>query len=170
MGKKSNITLIGMPGCGKSTLGVILAKAINYDFLDSDLLIQKKTGEKLQAIINKYGNERFREIEEEVNASIDVKGTVIATGGSVIYGEKAMKHLKDISTVVYIKLSANEVLKRVNNVKTRGISMKQGETLLDLYNKRVPLYEKYADLIVDCDEMTTSESLNAILNDLGFEV
>lgn len=167
MGKRKNITLIGMPGCGKSTLGVILAKAINYDFLDSDLLIQKKMGIKLQEIINQYGNDRFREIEEEVNASIDVKDTVIATGGSVVYGEKAMEHLKSISTVIYLRLSVNEILKRVDNMRTRGISMKPGETLVDLYNKRVPLYEKYADIVVDCNDMNTSQALGAILEALG---
>ncbi|MBQ1326826.1 MAG: shikimate kinase [Eubacterium sp.] len=156
-----------MPGCGKSTLGVILAKAINYDFLDSDLLIQKKMGIKLQEIINQYGNDRFREIEEEVNASIDVKDTVIATGGSVVYGEKAMEHLKSISTVIYLRLSVNEILKRVDNMRTRGISMKPGETLVDLYNKRVPLYEKYADIVVDCNDMNTSQALGAILEALG---
>ena len=167
MGKRKNITLIGMPGCGKSTLGVILAKAINYDFLDSDHLIQKKMGIKLQEIINQYGNDRFREIEEEVNASIDVKDTVIATGGSVVYGEKAMEHLKSISTVIYLRLSVNEILKRVDNMRTRGISMKPGETLVDLYNKRVPLYEKYADVVVDCNDMNTSQALGAILEALG---
>ncbi len=167
MGKRKNITLIGMPGCGKSTLGVILAKAINYDFLDSDLLIQKKMGIKLQEIINQYGNDRFKDIEEEVNASIEVKDTVIATGGSVVYGEKAMEHLKNISTVIYLRLSVNEILKRVDNIKTRGISMKPGETLVDIYNKRVPLYEKYADIVVDCNDMNTSQALSAILEALG---
>ena len=167
MGKRKNITLIGMPGCGKSTLGVILAKAINYDFLDSDLLIQKKMGIKLQEIINQYGNDRFKDIEEEVNASIEVKDTVIATGGSVVYGEKAMEHLKNISTVIYLRLSVNEILKRVDNIKTRGISMKPGETLVDIYNKRVPLYEKYADIVVDCNDMNTSQALSAILETLG---
>ncbi len=167
MGKRKNITLIGMPGCGKSTLGVILAKAMNYDFLDSDLLIQKKMGIKLQEIINQYGNDRFREIEDEVNASIEVKDTVIATGGSVVYGEKAMEHLKNISTVIYLRLSVNEILKRVDNIKTRGISMKPGETLVDLYNKRVPLYEKYADIVVDCNDMNTSQALSAIIEALG---
>lgn len=167
MGKRKNITLIGMPGCGKSTLGVILAKAMNYDFLDSDLLIQKKMGIKLQEIINQYGNDRFREIEDEVNASIEVKDTVIATGGSVVYGEKAMEHLKNISTVIYLRLSVNEILKRVDNIKTRGISMKPGETLVDIYNKRVPLYEKYADIVVDCNDMNTSQALSAILEALG---
>lgn len=167
MGKRKNITLIGMPGCGKSTLGVILAKAMNYDFLDSDLLIQKKMGINLQEIINQYGNDRFREIEDEVNASIEVKDTVIATGGSVVYGEKAMEHLKNISTVIYLRLSVNEILKRVDNIKTRGISMKPGETLVDLYNKRVPLYEKYADIVVDCNDMNTSQALSAIIEALG---
>ena len=167
MGKRKNITLIGMPGCGKSTLGVILAKAINYDFLDSDLLIQKKMGIKLQEIINQYGNDRFKDIEEEVNASIEVKDTVIATGGSVVYGEKAMEHLKNISTVIYLRLSVNEILKRIDNIKTRGISMKPGETLVDIYNKRVPLYEKYADIVVDCNDMNTSQALSAILEVLG---
>ena len=130
-------------------------------------MIQKKMGIKLQEIINQYGNDRFREIEEEVNASIDVKDTVIATGGSVVYGEKAMEHLKSISTVIYLRLSVNEILKRVDNMRTRGISMKPGETLVDLYNKRVPLYEKYADVVVDCNDMNTSQALGAILEALG---
>lgn len=146
---KKNITLIGMPGVGKSTIGVVLAKVLGYQFLDSDLLIQKQEGRKLHQIISQEGNEGFKIIENRVNASIQAEETVIATGGSVIYCPEAMEHLKSIGTVVYLKLSLEPLSKRLGNLKGRGVLLKEGQTLEDLYRERTPLYEKYADLVID---------------------
>lgn len=153
-----NIILIGMPGCGKSTVGVILAKIMGYRFLDSDLLIQEKEGRLLSEIINQDGLDGFNEIENKVNASIDVNRSVIATGGSVIYGKEAMEHFKKIGIVVYIRLPYEEIANRLGDLTQRGVSIKDGQTLLDLYNERIPLYEKYADVIVDENGMTISET------------
>lgn len=160
---ENNITLIGMPGCGKSTAGVLLAKAINYDFLDSDLLIQTRQKMKLQEIIDTYGIERFNEIENSVNQSITVSETVIATGGSVIYGREAMEHLKEISTILYLKLSCEEIGRRLSNIKTRGISIRKGETLEQLYQERIPLYEKYADITIDCNHLDIEETVERMV-------
>lgn len=144
-----NITLIGMPGSGKSTVGVVLAKILGYKFLDSDLLIQEREQRKLCDIIEEEGQEAFLKIEDEVNAGIQAEQTVIATGGSACYCEKAMQHLREISTVVYIKLSYEEVEKRLGDLTKRGVVLKEGYTLKDLYEERCPLYEKYAHIIVD---------------------
>lgn len=136
-----NIILIGMPGCGKSTVGVILAKIIGYSFLDSDLLIQEKDGRLLSEIISQEGLDGFNKIENKINASIDVSRSVIATGGSVIYGKEAMEHFKKIGIVVYIRLPYEEIANRLGDLTQRGVSIKEGQTLLDLYNERIPLYE-----------------------------
>ena len=146
----NNVTLIGMPGSGKSTIGVILAKALGYQFLDTDLVIQE-------------GPERFKEIENKVNASVDVTETVIAPGGSVIYCEEAMKHLRSIGKVVYLKISLESLSKRLGNLRGRGVLLKEGQTLKDLYEERVPLYEKYADIVVDEEGKDLEESLAAVL-------
>ena len=148
----NNIILIGMPGCGKSTVGVLLAKILGCAFLDSDLLIQQSEGKKLYEIINQYGDDYFKELENRINLSIEVSNTVIATGGSVVYCEEAMQHLKSIGKVVYIKITPQQLSKRIHNIATRGIVMKNGETLLDLYNQRAPLYEKYADITVESSD------------------
>ena len=153
----NNIILIGMPGCGKSTVGVLLAKILGYAFIDSDLLIQAREGKKLYQIINENGEEYFKAAENAVNASINTKNTVIATGGSVVYCNEAMEHLKSIGTIVYIKITPEQLLKRINNIATRGVVIKKGETLLDLYRERSPLYEKYADITV---ESSDSDILN----------
>lgn len=142
-----NIILIGMPGCGKSTVGVVLAKMLGYNFIDSDLLMQAHEGKLLCNIIKVEGREVFNKIENDVNASIDTNHTVIATGGSVIYGKKAMEHLKSIGKVVYIKLPAYEIAGRLGDISDRGISMGDGQTVYDLYTERAPLYERYADII-----------------------
>lgn len=165
MMKDKNIVLIGMPGAGKSTLGVLLAKALNYDFLDSDIVIQKREGKKLFQIIDEVGIEGFLDIENDVIADIDVKKSVIATGGSAIYGEEAMKHMKETGVLVYIKLSCEEIERRVNNITTRGIAMKKGKTLADVYKERVPIYENYADITISCDATTIEEAV-ALLNDI----
>ena len=147
--KKNNIVLIGMPGVGKSTVGVILAKEIGYEFVDSDLLIQKRKKRLLHEIIEDEGTDGFLKIEEDVNASIETEHSVIATGGSVVYGQRAMAHLKDIATVVYLKLDYEDLSKRLGNLHNRGVVLKDGQTLKDIYDERCALYEKYADVVVD---------------------
>lgn len=162
--KTNNITLIGMPGAGKSTLGVVLAKVLGYEFLDSDLLIQKQEKRKLHRIIEEEGYEGFRQIENRVNASIETEETVIATGGSVIYCQEAMEHLKSISTVVYLRLPLEELSKRLGNLKGRGVLLKEGQTLEGLYKERSPLYEKYADVIAEEEGKNLEESLQEVLH------
>lgn len=157
-----NIILIGMPGAGKSTVGVVLAKRRGCRFLDSDLFIQEKYDALLHELIAKYGTEGFLKIEEEVNASIDVKQTVIATGGSVVYGRTAMEHLGKIGTVVYLKLSCETIKDRLGDLNERGVTLRQGQTLEDLYAERIPLYEKYADVTVDCE----GKSIREIVSEL----
>lgn len=153
-----NIILIGMPGCGKSTVGVVLAKAMGYRFMDSDLVIQESDGRLLCDIIEQEGLDGFNEIENRINSQIDAKRTVIATGGSVVYGKEAMAHLKEIGTVVYIRLPYEEIEKRLGDLTKRGVSIKEGQTLRGLYDERVPLYEKYADIIIDEEGRTISET------------
>ena len=161
-----NIVLIGMPGCGKSTVGVVLAKILGYRFLDSDLLIQESENRLLHDIIEQEGIEGFEEIENKVNASIDVKRSVIATGGSVVYGREAMEHLKKIGIVVYIKLPYEEINHRLGNLEQRGVAIRKNQTLKDLYNERVPLYEKYADITVEEKNLTISQTALYIRNKL----
>lgn len=145
----NNIILIGMPGCGKSTVGVVLAKTLGYRFVDSDLLIQEKTGKLLYQIIEDEGLDGFNKIEEDVNASINLTSAVIATGGSAVYGQRAMEHLKEIGTVVYLRSSLETLEERLGDLNERGVSIKEGMTLKDLFDERRPLYEKYADITVD---------------------
>lgn len=147
----NNIVLIGMPGCGKSTVGVVLAKNMALDFIDSDLLIQRDMGKRLSAIIEEYSDDGFRAIENRVNSGIQAENSVIATGGSVVYGEEAMAHLKSIGTVIYLKLSYEQIEERLGNLHARGVSIREGQTLRDLYNERCPLYERWADMVVACD-------------------
>ena len=146
---KDNIVLIGMPGAGKSTAGVILAKVLGYQFVDADLVIQEEEGKRLHEIIEEVGTDGFIEVENRVNASLTAEHSVIATGGSVVYGTEAMEHLKAIGTVIYLKLPYEVVRKRLSDIKGRGVVLKAGQTLKDLYEERVLLYEKYADIIVD---------------------
>lgn len=159
----NNITLIGMPGVGKSTIGVVLAKVLGYQFLDSDLLIQKQEKRRLSEIIEEEGYRGFQEVENRVNATIDVENTIIATGGSVVYCEEAMEHLKSIGTVVYLKLSLQALSKRLGNLKGRGVLLREGQTLADLYDERTPLYEKYADIVVDEEGKDLEASLESLL-------
>lgn len=149
MKTRRNIVLIGMPGVGKSTIGVIAAKQLGYQFIDADLLIQQQEGRLLHEIITQEGVEGFLEIENRVNASIQTEGAVISTGGSVIYGKEAMEHLSTIGTVAYLKLPYPALERRLKDLKDRGVVLKEGQTLKDLYAERVPLYEKYADITVD---------------------
>lgn len=160
---KKNITLVGMPGAGKSTVGVVLAKIAGYHFLDSDLLIQRETGKLLHELIEERGREGFLELEGRINASIDMEHAVIATGGSVIYEEDAMEHLKDISLVVYLCLPYEELKERLGSLSQRGVVLKPGETLRELYEERSALYEKYADVTVDTSQMSIQQAAEEIL-------
>ena len=158
-----NIVLIGMPASGKSTAGALLAKAIGYGFIDTDLLIQNRERALLCDIIQAKGAEEFLRIEEQVNSELWAEHCVISTGGSVIYGEKAMLHLKELGTVVYLKLSEPALEKRLKNIFRRGVVMRTpGETVAQLYAERVPLYEKYADVTIDCEGHTVEETVQAI--------
>lgn len=157
-----NIILIGMPGVGKSTVGVVLAKKLGFSFLDSDLLIQEREGMRLHEIIEQKGLEAFNRIENDVNASIEAENAVIATGGSVIYGEHAMRHLKAIGRVIYLKLNCEELKERLGDLEERGVSIRPGMTLEELYQERTPLYEKYADRSVDCHDKSIREIVNEI--------
>ena len=169
MNTKDNIVLIGMPGVGKSTVGVILAKVLGYKFLDADLVIQEQEGKLLREIIEEVGTDGFIEVENRVNAGLLCSKTIIATGGSVIYGKEAMEHLKEIGTVVYLEVSFSTLEKRLSDIKGRGVVLKEGQTLYDLYKERTPLYEKYADIVVDesgCSSVreTISKLLEKIKN------
>lgn len=167
---KNNIILVGMPGAGKSTVGVVLAKRLGYGFVDSDLVIQERFGKKLHQLISEHGVEGFWEIENQVNASLNEENCVIATGGSAIYGQEAMEHFREIGTVVYLKLSLREIAKRLGDLKARGVTLKEGQSLKDLYKERVPLYEKYAHLTIRCDRKMIRNvvgELNAKLKDEG---
>ena len=160
-----NIVLIGMPGVGKSTIGVILAKELGYQFVDADLLIQEQEHRLLHEIIEE-GIEGFIAIENQVNASIEADRTVIATGGSVVYGKEAMEHLGEIATVIYLKLSYKALRKRLGNLKNRGVVLRDGQTLKDLYEERVVLYEKYADITIDEENKNLEETLQSIIDTL----
>ena len=159
---KPNITMIGMPSSGKSTVGVLLAKRLGFSFVDVDIVIQEKEGRLLKEIIADEGMDGFLKVEETINAGLDVKMSVIAPGGSVIYGEKAMKHLKEISEVVYLKMSYEEMEKRIGNVVDRGVALKPGFTLRDLYNERVPYYERYADIVIDEEGKTPGQTVDEL--------
>ena len=160
--KKNNITLIGMPASGKSSVGVVLAKRLGKSFVDFDIVIKEQYRMKLKEIIAKNGQDGFRQIEDEVNAKLQVENSIISPGGSVIYGEKAMENLKNISTVIYLELSYNAIKSRLGDLNERGVTLKKGQTLKSLYNERVPLYKKYADITVN--EM--KKSLNAIVDEI----
>lgn len=162
-----NIVLIGMPGAGKSTVGVVLAKSLGFAFMDSDLLIQDKYKKLLHEIIEERGIEGFWQVENEVNAGIQTENSVIATGGSVIYETEAMEHLKSIGTVVYLKLSLEELAVRLGDLNERGVTLKPGQDLKGLYEERIPYYEKYADITIDCDGMLIRDIVAQIKTQAG---
>ena len=161
-----NIVLIGMPGAGKSTIGVLLAKSTLMDFTDTDLLIQKKYSSALCDIINEKGIDEFLKAENDVICESDFTNCVVATGGSVVYGKEAMEKLKKSGVVVYLKVDASELEKRINNIHTRGIAMKDGTTISELYKERAPLYEKYADITVECASLTPEECVDKIIENI----
>ena len=159
---RDNIVLIGKPGDGKSTVGVVLAKALGYQFVDADLLIQEAEGKLLSELIEEHGTDGFIEIENRVNSQIQTHRSVIATGGSVVYGKEAMEHLKSIGTVVYLKQNLRVLQRRLRNLKGRGVVLKEGQTLVDLYKERTVLYEKYADITVDQYKQSIEQTLKAV--------
>ena len=159
---RDNSVLIGMPGVGKSTVGVVLAKALGYQFVDADLLIQEAEGKLLSELIEEHGTDGFIEIENRVNSQIQTHRSVIATGGSVVYGKEAMEHLKSIGTVVYLKQNLRVLQRRLRNLKGRGVVLKEGQTLVDLYKERTVLYEKYADITVDQYKQSIEQTLKAV--------
>ena len=164
---KSNIVLIGMPAVGKSTLGVILAKILGYQFIDSDLVIQNQEQALLKDIIAQKGIEGFIETENQVNQSINCDKSVIATGGSAVYGAQAMEHFKEIAIIVYLKIDYETLNARLNNIKNRGVVIREGQTLKSLYEERSILYEKYADITISEDNHSIEEVLKIILDALS---
>ena len=162
-----NIILIGMPGAGKSTVGIVLAKALGYKFIDTDLVIQEDQGMVLQNIIEKYGNKGFNTIENNIISSIKTDKSVIATGGSAVYGTEAMNNLKSSGNILYLELPFNEIKKRLGNLEKRGVSIEKGQTLETLYNERIPLYEKFSDLTIHCHKLQIREIINTIIKQLN---
>lgn len=159
----SCIVLIGMPGAGKSSLGVLLAKATMKDFVDTDMIIQLRANQSLQSIVDNSGYLTLRELEEVVLLDLSVQQHVIATGGSAVYSEKGMAHLKTLGPIVYLRVSLEELKRRVKDFPTRGIAAIPGKTLDDLYAERCPLYEKYADITIDCDGKTAEQVVEEIV-------
>ena len=160
---KENIILIGMPGVGKSTIGVVLAKVLGYQFIDADLVIQEKEGKLLHEIIAEAGTDGFLEIEGRINSQITAAHAIIATGGSVVYEQNAMEHFKEIGKIVYLLVSYPILEQRLSDIKGRGVVLKDGQDLKALYEERTPLYEKYADIVVDEEGKNLEESLDAVL-------
>lgn len=157
-----NVILVGMPSCGKSTVGVVLAKTMNKGFVDTDILIQQAESRTLQEIIDEKGNDYFHHVEERVLLDFDGENYVVATGGSAIYFDRAMDRFKEKGLVVYIKVSLDTILERLNNIKTRGVTLEKGQTIADLFEQRVPLYEKHADLIIKADGLSVEEVVEKI--------
>jgi shikimate kinase len=160
---KNNIILTGMPGAGKSTVGVLAAKALGYSFCDTDLLLQKQEGDTLQSLINKKGITRFLESEKKIILSLNVRQHVIATGGSVIYHEISMDHLKTLGLIVYLDVPYRELKIRITNMTTRGITMEKNRSFLDVYNERLFLYRKYAEVTVFCQKKHIEEIVGEII-------
>ncbi len=159
---KSNIVLIGMPGVGKSTIGVILAKILGYQFIDSDLIIQKRCDKLLKEIIEEKGVDGFIEIENGVNCSLNEKNTIIATGGSAVYGKEAMKHFSENAIIIYLEIGLIPLTRRLGDLQNRGVVLHEGQNLKDIYNERVPLYNKYADIIVNEDDCSIEKTITKI--------
>ncbi len=160
---RENVILIGMPGSGKSTCGVIAAKVLLKNFFDTDLLLQGLERSRLQDLIDTKGTDYFYEAEEKAILSLNIEATVIATGGSVIYSDKAMQHLRTLGKVIYLHTEYETMLGRINDLTTRGIVVKQGSTLRDMYDERLPLYQKYADAVVVCDGNTVEDTVAEIV-------
>ena len=164
MAEKDNIVLIGMPGAGKSTLGIVLAKILNYDFIDADLVIQNQCDRTLQKLIDACGPEGFIQVENEILRELNASKSIIATGGSAVYSDEAMKHLAEIGTVVYLQISFDELVSRLHDLQERGVVLKGGigMSLRDLYDERLPLYEKYADITVDVNDLSITAAARKV--------
>lgn len=162
-----NIIFIGMPASGKSTVGVVVAKRLGYEFIDTDLLIQKQEKKLLKDIIAEVGNEGFLEIENQVNRDINPEYAVISPGGSVVYCQEAMEHFEEIGTIIYLKVSFETINRRISNAKNRGVVLKAGQTLRDLYEERTTLFEKYADYVVSEEGLGLEETIDEVLEILG---
>ena len=162
-----NIIITGMPGAGKSTMGVILAKSLGMKFVDTDILIQEDTGRLLQEIIDAEGPEAFKKIEERTILSRRYHNAVIATGGSVVFSGRAMEYLKTGGIVLYLEISFEEMVRRLGNITTRGIVLVRGQGLREMYDQRVPLYEKYADITVDCSGDDFEDRVGNVIGQLG---
>jgi shikimate kinase len=163
---KSSITLIGMPGAGKSTVGIILAKNLSLGFIDTDVLIQINQQRSLQKIINETGHLTLRAIEEHEILKLNVTDHVIATGGSVAYSNKAMCHLRDISTIVFLRAGFDEIKRRIHNFDTRGIAKSSHQSFRELFEERQLLYETYAEMTIDCDHLDQEEVAQQIAGSL----
>lgn len=160
---KENIILIGMPGSGKSTCGVLAAKALLKNFFDTDLLFQGLEEKRLQDIIDDDGIEYFLSAEERAILSLDINATVVATGGSVVYSDKSMEHLKKSGKIIYLHLSYDTMVDRIRNITTRGVVVKEGDSLEDMYNERLPMYQKWADVVINCDNNTVEQTVEKIV-------
>lgn len=159
-----NIILIGMPACGKSTVGVLLAKTLAAGFVDTDLILQRQRKNTLQKLIDRYGLDRFRDFEDEALLAVtETEDVVVATGGSAIFCDRGMRYLKQNGVCVYLELPLNELQKRLSNIKTRGIACRRGESLSDIFAERSPFYEKYADVRIDCSALTAEETVDKII-------
>ena len=158
-----NVILVGMPACGKSTIGVVLAKTMNKGFVDTDILIQQAESRTLQEIIDQEGNDYFHHVEERVLLDFDGEDYVVATGGSAIYFDRAMDKFKEKGVVVYIKVSLDTILESLNNIKSRGVTLEKGQTIADLYAQRIPLYEKHAGVIIEADGLSVEEVVEKII-------
>ena len=158
-----NIIFIGMPASGKSTVGVVVAKRLGYDFIDTDLLIQKQEKRLLKEIIADMGNDGFLAIENQVNREVEAEHAVISPGGSVVYCKEAMEHFKEIGKIIYLKVSYETINSRISNAKNRGVVLKEGQTLRDLYDERTKLFEKYADYVVSEDGLRLEETIDKVL-------
>ncbi len=166
-GSKTNIVLIGMPGCGKSTVGILLAKAAGLAFIDTDILIQTDTHHTLQQIIDQCGYQELRAVEERVILTIDVDHHVIATGGSAVYSAAAMNHLRQDGWIVLLDVGLDALVARVGDFSQRGIARQQGQSFQDLFAERRSLYRRYADLVIDCNSRSQEDAVRAILAGVG---
>ncbi len=158
-----NYILIGMPASGKSTAGVILAKIIGYSFVDCDIVIQNSTGKRLSSIISEKGIDGFIQTENRINAGLKAHKTVISTGGSAVYGLEEMENFKELGTVIYLKVDFDELEKRLGDIKARGVVVRDGQSLRDLYNERIPLYEQYADIIIEEKNSSCEKVIDKIM-------
>ena len=162
-----NLTMIGMPSSGKSVIGVLLAKRLGMSFLDLDLLIQERSGKLLRQLIEEHGREDFLRIEEGYASALSVRNTVISPGGSIGYEREAMRHLREISTIIYLDISYPEMERRIGDITARGVAIPEGYTLLDLYRERAALYEKDADIRIDEEGLSPEETAERIIELLG---